>query len=166
MTLLYKLFSCAGLIASLLLSSGCRMLSPSLPPVNLDQPGWTVHQGQAVWKLPSGKNDIAGDVLVANGPGGQGFVQFTKSPFPLVVGQTSGNRWQAEFPAQARRYAGIGSPPRRLMWLYLPAVLAGRPPPPGWSWKYSDGNWQLENHRTGETLQGFFAQRDAAATRM
>src|SRR5215467_8366086 len=80
MGLWYKLFSCAGLIASLLLSSGCGTLSPSLPPVNLDQPGWTVHQGQAVWKLPSGKNDIAGDVLVANAPGGQGFVQFTKSP--------------------------------------------------------------------------------------
>jgi hypothetical protein len=115
--------------------------------------------------LPSGKTDIAGDVLVANGPTGQGFVQFTKSPFPLVVGQTSGNRWQAELPAQAKRFAGIGSPPRRLMWLYLPAVLAGRPPPPGWTWNYSDGNWRLENQRTGETLQGFFAQRDAAATK-
>jgi hypothetical protein len=158
MRALYKLFSWGSLVVILLLSNGCLTLSHSLPPVNLEQPGWTVHQGQAVWKLPSGKNDIAGDVLVGNGPGNQSFVQFTKSPFPLVIGQISSNRWQLEFPAQARRYSGFGSPPRRAMWLYLPAVMAGQPPPRGWAWKNSGGNWRLENHRTGETIEGFFAQ--------
>ncbi len=136
---------------------GCLTLRHRLPPVNLADPGWTVRQGQAVWTLPQG-HDIAGEVLVAMGPEGRSFVQFTKSPFPLVIGQTISNRWQVEFPAQNRRYSGPGSPPKRLLWLYLPRVLSGEEPPPRWTWKNPDGNWRLENAITGEAIEGFFSQ--------
>jgi hypothetical protein len=85
--------------------------SRQLPAVNLTEPGWIVHQGQAVWKLPGGKHDIAGDVLVAIGPEGKSLVQFSKSPFPLVIGQETSNRWQVEFPPQNKRYAVLA--PRR-----------------------------------------------------
>lgn len=149
-------FALAGLIV--FIQAGCASLTRSLPPVNLQEPGWVVHQGQAVWKLPRSKQDIAGELTVALGPDGRSFLQFSKTPFPLVIGQTTANRWQIEFPPQNKRYAGSGSPPRRAMWLYLPRVLAGKSPPAHWSWSNSNGNWRLSNPMTGESLEGFFAQ--------
>jgi hypothetical protein len=147
-----------GLLLLLIAANGCLTLFRPLPPVNLQAPGWVVRQGQAVWKLPKGHHDIAGEVLVATGPDGTSFVQFTKTPFPLIIGQTIGKRWQVEFPAENRRYAGSGSPPKRLMWLYLPRLVGGEKPPRHWAWTYSEGNWRLENLVTGEALEGFFAQ--------
>lgn len=138
--------------------TGCFTLSRSLPPVNLTDPGWKVQQGQAVWTLPHAGHDIAGDVIVAIGPEGSSFVQFSKSPFPLVIGQITSNRWQIEFPPQNKSYSGPGRPPKRLMWLYLPWVLAGNPPPSHWTWTNSPGNWVLENHSAGEKIEGFFDQ--------
>jgi hypothetical protein len=96
-----------------------------LPPANLQEPGWKVHSGQAVWRLEHGKTEIAGDVLVATRADGQSFVEFTKSPFSLVIAQASPRQWQVEFPPQNKHYAGPGEPPKRLIWLYLPRVLAG-----------------------------------------
>jgi hypothetical protein len=153
-----SLASLVGLVLLLASTNGCLTLSHPLPAVNLTEPGWIVRQGQAVWKLPGGKHDIAGDVMVAIGPQGKSFVQFSKSPFPLVIAQTTSNRWQVEFPAQNKRYAGPGSPPKRLIWLYLPRVLSGKAPPPGWTWTNSENNWRLRNPATGEEVEGFFAQ--------
>jgi hypothetical protein len=147
-----------GLTLLLVAVNGCLTLSRPLPQVNLTGPGWMVRQGQAVWKLPGGKHDIAGDVLVATGPEGSSFVQFSKSPFPLVIGQTTSNRWQVEFPAQNKRYSGPGSPPKRLIWLYLSRMLSGNTPPRGWTWTNSESNWRLQNPATGEEVEGFFAQ--------
>lgn len=149
-----------GVICSLLLltTTGCLTLTKPLPPVNLDQPGWTVRQGQAVWTLPRSGHDIAGEVMVATGPQEKSFVQFSKSPFTLVLGQTTANKWQIEFPSQNKRYSGPGSPPRRLIWLYLALSLEGKEPPKHWTWTNSENNWRLENHTTGEKIEGFFAQ--------
>jgi hypothetical protein len=108
--------------------------------------------------LPRGKNDIAGEVLVANHTDGSTFVQFSKSPFMLVIGQTTPKRWQVEFPSQDQRYAADGLPPKRLIWLYLPRVLRGEPAPIGWKWTDSSGNWRLANPATGEAIDGFFEQ--------
>jgi hypothetical protein len=107
--------------------------------------------------MPHG-HDLAGEVIAATGPEGRSFVQFTKSPFPLVIGQLSVNRWQVEFPAQNRRYSGPGLPPKRLIWLHLPRVVLGEKPPPHWTWKNSNGNWLLKNDSTGEAIEGFFSQ--------
>jgi len=147
-----------GLVLLLAVTNGCLTLYHPLPAVNLREPGWSVHQGQAVWKLPGGKHDIAGDVMVATDPQGRSFVQFSKSPFPLVIAQTTSSRWQVEFPAQNKRYSGPGSPPKRLIWLYLPLVLSGKAPPHGWIWTNSGSNWRLHNPATGEEVEGFFAQ--------
>src|SRR5258706_15649771 len=62
--------------------TGCRSLPP-LPAANFSEPGWIVHQGQAVWRQKHGAPDIAGEILVATNGGGKTFVQFTKTPFPL-----------------------------------------------------------------------------------
>src|SRR5215472_9998651 len=69
---------CLGLF----LVSGCR--TAPLPPSNLNEPGWTVRQGQAVWHTPKGQ-EIAGDVLVATKGPVRSVVQFTKTPFTLVI---------------------------------------------------------------------------------
>ena len=137
--------------------TGCALFYGRMAPVNLQEPGWTVRQGQAVWKLPSG-HDIAGDVLVATAQGNRSFVQFTKTPFPILVGQSSDNHWQVEIPAEKKFYTGPGAPPTRLIWLYLPRALLGQPLPRGWSWRQTQDDWRLENPKTGEAIEGFFAQ--------
>src|SRR2546421_166697 len=68
------------LLLILLFLAGCALLPP-LPQANLRDPGWTVREGQAVWKSKRGASDIAGEILVATQPDGRAFVQFTKTPF-------------------------------------------------------------------------------------
>ena len=136
--------------------AGCRTVP--LPAVNLKEPGWTVHEGQAVWRLEHGTREIAGEVLVATQADGRALVQFTKAPFPLVIGQETPNRWQVEFPPQNRHYSGRGKPPKRLIWLYLPRVLAGQQPPANWRWHEDNSGWRLENRASGEALEGYFTQ--------
>ena len=139
----------------LLGSTGCRSLAP-LPPANLAEPGWTVRHGQAVWHLPKSQSELAGDLIVATRPDGRSFVQFSKTPFPLVTGQLLAGQWEVEFPPQNKRYSGRGKPPARLIWLQLPLVLAGRPPPRHWSWHQDANGWRLANPSNGESLEGFF----------
>ena len=149
-----KFFRGFGL-AALLALVGCQTTAP-LPQVNLAEPGWKVLQGQAVWRPEHGTREIAGDLIVATGPADRSFVQFSKSPFPLVIAQGTANRWSIEFPPQNKHYAGRGKPPLRLIWLYLPRVLAGEPPPKGWIWRADAAQWHLENTATGESLEGYF----------
>ena len=136
--------------------SACRS-TPSLPRMNLAEPGWTLHQGQAIWRPRRNAPAIAGDLLLAANPDGRAFVQFSKSPFALVVAENTDAAWQVEFPPEHRRYAGRGRPPARLIWLLLPGALSGRPPPAPWSWRSSTNRtWRLENAATGESLRGYF----------
>jgi hypothetical protein len=135
--------------------AGCRTV-PRLPVVDLKEPGWTVHRGQAVWHLPQGRPELAGELLVATRENGRSWVQFSKTPFPLLTAQADSERWQVEFPPQNKHYSGRGQPPRRLIWLYLPRVLSGQAPPQGWSWHQDANGWRLENHPNGESLEGYF----------
>lgn len=140
----------AGLVA------GCRT-PVSLPPVNLNEPGWTVRRGQAIWRRKRGGQGVAGELLVATRSDGQAFVQFSKNPFPLVVARTTSNAWSVEFPPQNKHYSGHGLPPHQIIFLYLPRVLSGLPPPHDWSWQpVGQGGWLLENHATGESLEVYF----------
>jgi hypothetical protein len=145
-----------GAVLLLWVATGCRSVAP-LPPANLKEPGWTVRTGQAVWHLPQGGREIAGEVLVATRPDGRDVVQFTKSPFPLVTAQASADRWEVTFPPQNKHYSGRGAPPKRLLWLYLPRVLSGKPPPEGITWRMEANGWHLENRATGEFLDGYFS---------
>jgi hypothetical protein len=134
----------------------CRTVPP-LGPANLQTPGWTVRQGQAVWQRPHGAPELAGEILVGTGEDGRLVVQFSKNGFPLLIAQSRANDWQVELPIQNKRYSGRGLPPARLLILYLPRALAGLPLPQGWSWNtMANGGWRLENHRTGESLEGYF----------
>jgi hypothetical protein len=104
--------------------SGCGTL-PRLAAVNLGEPGWARWEGQAVWRAKRAAPEIAGEILVATHSDGRTFVQFTKTPFPLVVAQSTTNAWQIESPGQNKRYSGRGQPPQRLIWFQLAAALLG-----------------------------------------
>ena len=131
----------------------CR--TAPLPRLNLQEPGWTIREGQAVWKRNGEAPEIAGELLVATAPG-KTFVQFSKSPFPMVVAQSTTNRWQVEIPMQGKRYSAPGKPPARLIWLYLPNMIQGQPPPGHWLFqKLSDDRWRVENKKTGESIEGY-----------
>jgi hypothetical protein len=140
----------------LLLSvAGCGTMPP-LPPANLKEPGWVVRHGQAVWRLPKGKPDIAGELIVATRDRNQSFVQFSKNPFTLVTAQATADGWAVQFPPENKHYSGRRAPPLRLIWLYLPRVLTGEPPPKNWSWHMDTNGWRLENYKNGESLEGYF----------
>lgn len=141
-------------LLTVLLGFACGCRTPvSIPPVNLDQPGWTVHNGQAIWHRKRGGEGVAGEILIATRPDGRAFVQFSKNPFPLVVAQCTATAWSVEFPPQNKHYSGRGRPPQRIIFLQLPRVLSGWPPPRGWSWKkLKNGGMQLEDLSSGEAL--------------
>jgi len=132
--------------------------APPLPKVNLSEPGWTTREGQAVWHPPHKAAEIAGDLSVATKADGSVFVQFTKTPLPFAIAQTTPNGWQIEFPTQNRRFAAHGSPPARIVWFQLADALAGKPLSKNWTWKTSGDNWQLTNSSSGESLEGYLGQ--------
>jgi hypothetical protein len=116
-------------------------------------------QGQAVWKSRADAPEIAGELLLATSVDGRTFTQFTKTPLPILVAQTTTNAWQIEFVVENRKFAGRGSPPARLAWLHLAGCLSRVNPPKGWTFtKGDDGTWRLENKKTGEMLEGYLTR--------
>ncbi len=144
-----------GCLLGLVLLAACQTTRP-LPPVNLGAPGWTLRHGQAVWHVPQGKTEIAGEVLLATRADGEAYAQFTKAALPLVIAQSAPGRWEVTFPPQNKHYAGRGAPPQRLLWLYLPRAAAGGSLPKSWLWRSDARGWKLENPATGEFLEGYF----------
>jgi len=135
--------------------AACRTVPP-LAPANLSEPGWTIREGQAVWRPKIGAPEIAGELLVATHRNAQTFLQFTKTPLPLVVARLTTNRWQIEFVTDHRAFSGHGQPPSRFGWLQLARCVAGAAPPAKWHWeKLPDDRWRLENQISGETFEGF-----------
>jgi hypothetical protein len=142
---------------SLLGTAGCHTVGP-LPPVDLKAPGWSVREGQAVWHRGEGI-EIAGEVLVALVPDGdRAWVQFMKTPFPIVQGQVVKSAWELEIPTENRRYSAPGHPPKRLLWLQLPRILRGEAPPKGLLWQTNSTGWKLANLNSGESIEGYFAK--------
>jgi hypothetical protein len=143
------------LLLFLFVFSGCQTI-PTLPPVNLSAPGWNIHQGQAVWRSKKDAPEIAGDLLLATHPDGRSFVQFTKTPLPFVVAQTTSNSWQIQFVPVNKIYSAHGRPPAQLAWLHLAQCLDGAPPPKKWKWERLDnGGFRFQNPSTGESLEGY-----------
>ncbi len=142
-----------GALLALLLAS-CRTV-PDLPPVNLSEPGWTLRQGQAVWRLDRDKPEIAGELLFAT-RGDRAMLQLTKNPLPFVTAQTVGERWQIQFVPQRRKFTGLGEPSPRLLFVHLARALNGRKPPePLIFQQTAQQGFTLENPKSGETVSGF-----------
>ena len=151
---LSKLHSLLWLVSALGWGA-CRTVPP-LAPANLSEPGWTIREGQAVWRPKTEAPEIAGELLVATHRNGETLLQFTKTPLPFVVARTTTNRWHIEYVADHRDFSGCGEPPSRLGWLHLARCVAGAAPPSRWHWeKFPDHRWRLENRISGETLEGF-----------
>ena len=143
------------LVVFMLGLAGCQTI-PALPPVNLSEPGWKIHEGQAVWRNKKDAPEIAGELLVADNPDGRSFVQFTKTPLPFIVAQTTTNSWQIHFVPNNKTYSARGRPPAQLPWLHLTQCFAGVPPPKKWRWEYLDaGGFRLQNPSTGEMIEGY-----------
>jgi len=143
-----------GLFASSLFLMGCNTVP--LPPANFSDPGWKIQQGQAVWRAKKDSPEIAGELLLATNPDGRTVLQFTKTPFPFVIAQTTPQSWQLEIPAQNKKYSRPGKPPVRVGWFHLPPALKGIAPPKPWSFEKTGAeNWRLENKSTGEMIEGF-----------
>jgi hypothetical protein len=135
--------------------SGCHTV-PRLPPVNLSEDGWKIHQGQAVWRSKKDAPELAGELLVAVNPDGRSFVQFTKTPLPFFVAQTTSNSWQFEVVPQHKIYSYRGPPPASLLWPNLPASITGMPAPKKWELeRLADGHFRFQNPSTGESLEGY-----------
>ena len=142
-----------GLFAFAILT-GCN--TAPLAPANFSEPGWKIQQGQAVWRAKKTSPEIAGELLFATHSQGRTVLQFTKTPFPFVIAQTTTNSWQLEIPAQNKKYSAPGKPPVRIAWFHLPAALNGVTPPKPWYFRQPENqNWHLENKSTGEMIEGF-----------
>lgn len=137
--------------------AGCQIF-PKLPPVDLSQPGWNVRQGQAVWRSKKDAPEIAGELVVATNPDGDSFVQFTKTPLPFFTAQSTKKSWQVHAIPENKTYSGRGNPPARVPWLWIPRCLAGQTPPKTLAWQtLTNGNWRIENRKTGESLEGYLS---------
>jgi hypothetical protein len=160
-----KIFSAgrAGFIAAIFLCLGALLLAgcqtvPTLSPMNLAEPGWTVSQGQAVWRQDKKSPEIAGEILLATNIDGRTFVEFTKTPLPLLIAETTAHSWQIHSVPDNKTYSGRGNPPIRAIWLYLPRCLTGATPPKPLTWRRTENEgWHLENSRTGEFVEGYLS---------
>ena len=145
------------LSTALSIVTGCQT-RPHLTVLDVTEAGWQVQTGQAIWKRGSHATEIAGELLLAQQRDGRAFMQFTKTPFPVVTAQTTATNWVMSFPGVRREYSGNGKRPERLAWLYLPEAMVGKPLPKAFHFvKNPDGKWRLENTRTGERLEGYLA---------
>lgn len=135
---------------------GCATSRP-VPAPDLSTPGWKIRQGQAIWHPPSGKQEIAGELVLALRDNDETMVQFMKTPFPLVNSWSVSGAWHVEFVPEHRRFNGSGERPSRFIWPSLANCLVQhQPPPPGWEMDWDNaGHWRLENRRTGESLEGY-----------
>jgi hypothetical protein len=116
-----------------------------------------VKQGQAVWRMNRDAPEIAGEVLLASHSGGRTMVQFTKTPFPLVIAQFTPDSWHIESPARDLHYSGRGNPPSRVIWFQLARAIRNEPTGRNWSAEVAEEGWRIENRFTGESLEGYLA---------
>lgn len=131
--------------------------TPRLPPADLSEPGWKVRQAQAVWTPKKDGPEIAGEVMIASHEDKRAFVQFSKTPFPILVAQTTPGRWEMTFIPEQRTFGGGGRPWPRFPWLYLAPALRGEALPEQLIFdSVGVDGWRLENRSTGEVIEGTF----------
>ncbi len=146
-----------ALLGLAVLAPACRT-TPRAPLFTATGPGWHVQEGQALWRPRQHMPELAGDLVMASHEDGRSLVQFTKTPLPVMLAQTTRTNWLIQFPPQRLSFTGRRQPPTRFAWLYLKAALAGETLPAGLVFqRKADGGWRLENTRTGESVEGVLA---------
>ena len=133
----------------------CRV-APIVGPLDLQAPGWSIRQGQAVWIRQRGDEAVAGELLFATRTDGACFLHFAKPPFTLATASSDANGWSAEDPPAGRHFAGRGPPPGRFVWFALADALREQPVEGRWLFQpRGDADWCLTNAATGEGLEGY-----------
>jgi hypothetical protein len=141
----------------LLLFCGCATTTTE-SLFTVSGPGWRIQQGQGLWTPRSGAPQFGGDLVLASDANGRSFVQFDKMPLSLVSVQITPDQWLLRFPQGGGTWKGREPAPTRTIWLYLPDAITGKPlPRPLHFERKPDGNWRLENLKTGEMLEGFLS---------
>ena len=141
----------AGVVLLALLC-GCQT-GPKLKPVNLSEPGWKLHRGQALWQSKRDAPEIAGEIVLALHSDGRASIQFLKNPLPLVSAEVGPSGWHIDFIPQKRSFSGRGIPPRQFIWLHLLRGLQQIKPPEDFTmWTTFEGGTRIEDKRTGETI--------------
>ena len=140
------------------LLGGCCMTSPDKTLFSTNGSGWTVQQGQAIWRPGLKYPELAGEIMLAQNPDGRSSLEFTKTLLPVALAQMTKTNWLIQFPSQQFGFTGHGRPPQRFVWLQLTAALGGKNLPENYQFTRSpDGGWRLENRRTGEFVAGFLS---------
>jgi hypothetical protein len=137
--------SAISIVTAAMCLAGCATAPMSGPAVTDD---WRVQTGQAIWTPKGAKAGIAGELMMATNSTGDFVVEFSKPPFTIASARRMGERWQADFPGEQKRFGGRGKGPERIIWLRLPEELR--------KVETRDGNWRIE--RGTEKLEGYFAQ--------
>ena len=149
-------FIWSALLSGLLFSSGCQTSKKSM--FTASGPDWHIQEGQALWRPQRGLPEFGGDLVLASDGGGRSLIQFDKTPMAILSAQMTTNGWLIVFPQRQMIFSGNKPAPMRFSWLYLPDALAGNPLPKDLHFERKpDGNWRLENSRTGETVEGFLS---------
>ena len=134
------------------LTIGCVSRQP-LPPLDTSVPGWTVRQGQALWRPDAEKPEIVGDIVLSAHPQAGSFVQFSKT-LPILSARLAPDAWEFNAIAQQKVYSGGGSPPDRISWLQALLVLEGAQAASRWTVAHPSKEYLLlENAHTGERLE-------------
>jgi hypothetical protein len=138
---------------AVLAGAGCGTVA-SLPEVDLDEPGWTVWSGQAVWRSAADRPPLAGELIVARHDDGDVLVSFSKPPLPIFTAQSVGRLWRIDFVERGRSYSGRGRPPRRFVWFRLPNLIGDGAAPEGWRVEGGgDRDWSLRHPGRGESIR-------------
>ena len=125
-----------------------------MPEVDLEDPEWTIWEGQALWTPRSDLSAVAGDLIVARNADRDVLISFSKSPFPIFTAQTSGRLWRIDFVDKGRSYYGIGRPPKKFIWFLFPDLIQGAPAPKHWDIRnVEEGEWSISHRKTGETIR-------------
>jgi hypothetical protein len=142
---------------ALMIFCGCATTAPQ-NLFTISGPGWHVEQGQGLWTPKRGAPQFGGDLVLATDANGRSFAQFNKTPLTIVTAQVMPGHWLIRFPQNGQGWAGHGAAPTRTIWPYLADALAGKSlPKPLHFEQETNGNWRLENTKTGETLEGFLS---------
>ncbi|HTV39297.1 MAG TPA: hypothetical protein VMF08_01870 [Candidatus Sulfotelmatobacter sp.] len=142
--------------AFLLFFCGCATTVPE-NLVSVSGPEWRVQQGQALWTPRTGAPQFGGDLVVATNDGSS-FVQFSKTPLTIVTTELTPKHWLLRFPEHGKAWEGRRPAPARTIWLYLADALAGKRLPGAFRFEQEpNGNWKLEDVKTGEILEGFLS---------
>ena len=144
-------------LLTLAFAGGC-LIPPDKTLFTTTGPGWTVRQGQAIWRPGRQYPELAGEIVLAQNSNGCTSVQFTKTLLPVTLAQSTQTNWLIQFFPQRLGFGGRGRPPSRFIWLQLPAALAGQGLPAKLSFtRQADNGWRLENEGTGEFVEGFLS---------